>query len=879
MYNDADKNTVMLVLSGNNLAYGDIVYRYKDIVFNVIYAIVKNYHTAEDLTQDTFIDGYLKLKSLEDPCKFGVWIIKIAKNKCYNHLTRSATRFESELHDFIPAPKTSAPENLLIEKHQRQTVQNAVRLLPELYKTVTELYYYDNFSQNEIARLLKIPVGTVSRRLYDARFKLKKELDKMDNNDKITINADFEKQVAEKVRTIQNYYNCHNNSYDGFENELKETVELINQLPESGDKHAAYADVYLAASWQDKIHQDRALQEAELSGKAQVIASVILNKYLNDDYDILVAQVDEVLPKMKKMPVNPDNDNAIGELLFWRGSRKFIGGWENADTDKLEEAKANFAEAANCLNKTNAYYPNAIAGMKAVDIETNDIDKYCKATYGVTGEVYRYQNGKFIFWQQPGFSQSNSGINSYNSLFYYVSSISQNTFFDESLEPGGKIIETKGEYTNSTGSTHTLVSKNEKVTVLAGTFDDCMHIKLYALYFGRTCNADVYYAKGVGLVKAEFAEGSKAENYELSEYKINEGNAGSEYFPLAVGNVWKYVNTNLSPIYWQTVEYELVHIHSVENEVYAGLSSVRYTRLKKIDSYNDDYDSDTYIHIADIIVTGAPKTEYFDEAVKYLKFALRKNSSAQASAFASEALGFMEKCREYKRKGYRFFPTRINSSLIHKKDESIEYTEWGKYDVAPHRMGSRHEENKIFGMKPFRYLQKLAGTLYSGKWTAGYSELIKHGDGVIHISVEDGGAVTVKAGTFENCLKITFNLALPEGKAYFENYQYTHCGTKIYYYAPNVGIVKHDCVWGESLSSVCELAEYTSVATDGEYMPVYIGCRWIYDEMTLEPGYKARMQYGVVSGMDNEFFMVNRQEFLYLGTEEEYEEFKKSLNK
>lgn len=889
---DADKATVMLVLSGNGEAYGDIVHRYKDIVFNVIYAIVKNYHTAEDLTQDTFIDGYIKLKSLGEPYNVGAWLVKMAKNKCYNHLTRSPVKFENELHDFISDPRTSTPENFLIEQEERHTLRKTIQLLPDLHKTVTELYYFDNLSQNEIAELLKIPIGTVSRRLHDARLKLKKELDNMDNNDKITISKDFEKQVAEKVKAIQNYYSLHNHSYDGFDNEFKETVELIDQLPESQEKHGAYADVYLVASWHDKVHQDRALQEAELAEKAQVMSSVTINKYLNGNYDEFIIQADEILPKMKKMPNNPDNANGIGELLFWRGSRKFIQGWENADIEKLNEAKTSFVEAEKNLKKINSYYSNAIAGIKAVEIETNEMDNHIKATYGITGEGYRYENGKMIFAQQPGFSQSNSNINRFNSIFYYVSYNFDRTFFDENLEIGGKIIETKGEYTKSAGSTHTLISKNEKVTVLAGTFDDCMHIKLHGLFFGRIFDTDVYYAKGVGLVKAEFVEGDKVENYELSEYKINDGNAGSEYFPFAVGNIWRYINKNLPSIYWQTTEYELINIHPDDKGVYVNLSAVRYVRLKKIDKFSDDCDSDGYITLADTLVTGAPKIEYFDDAIKYLKFALRKNSSARASIFAVNALEFMEKCRDYKSKNYRFLPSRINSSIINKKEDKLEYTEWGKYDVAPHRMGTRHEESKIFGMKPFRYLQELTGTLYSEKWIAGYSEQIKHNDGDINLTVEDGGTITVKAGTFENCLKVTVSLESADNldannkkDYFFKGFRYTHCGTKIFWYAPNVGIVKHDCIWGDSSTSdwpqisVCELTEYKSVATDGEYMPIYIGNRWIYNEMTLESGYKAQVKYDIVSGMEEEFFMIYEQEYVYLGTEEEYEEFKKSLNK
>jgi len=86
-------------------------------------------------------------------------------------------------------------------------------------------------------------------------------------------------------------------------------------------------------------------------------------------------------------------------------------------------------------------------------------------------------------------------------------------------------------------------------------------------------------------------------------------------------------------------------------------------------------------------------------------------------------------------------------------------------------------------------------------------------------------------------------------------------------------IVKHDCIWGEVLSSACELTEYKSMATSGEYMPIYIGNNWIYDEMTIEAEYNARVKYDIVSGENNDFLMIDEQDFVYLGTEEEYKEF------
>jgi len=178
--NNADKTVVLSVLSGNTEEYGEIVSKYKDIVFSSVYSMIKNYHTAEDIAQETFVEGYIKLESLGEPYNVGAWLLRIAKNKCYNYLTRSNVRFESELRDYIPDSKTFEPEEFFIAEYDKYTLERAVNKLPDLYKTVTLLYYFNNHSHKKIAGRLNIPIGTVKRRLYDARLKLKKEFDEMD---------------------------------------------------------------------------------------------------------------------------------------------------------------------------------------------------------------------------------------------------------------------------------------------------------------------------------------------------------------------------------------------------------------------------------------------------------------------------------------------------------------------------------------------------------------------------------------------------------------------------------------------------------------------------------------------------------------------------
>jgi len=886
------KTTVQQVLSGNTDAYNHIVSHYKNAIFNTIFAIVKNYHTANDLTQDTFIEGYIKLSTLEDPEKISSWLTRIAKNKCYNYITRSAIKYEGQLHDYIPDTRVASPENLLIAQHEQHMVTRAISNLPDAQKIVTELYYFADLPQAEIAQLLQIPLGTVGRRLYDARAKLKKEMLYMNNDTKVS--KDLERQVAEKVKFIRNYHTNHN-TYDGMEPEFKKAVKLIDKLPNSTNKHNAYAEVYHIASNIDTTHVDRALQEALLGDNEIMLSKAVTSKLLADYSNDFIAGTDEILPKIMDIPKDNSTDNVIGEVLFWRAVQKFRNGQRVKNMATLKDAKADFIEAEKLLHKTSAYAANAIAGVKAVDTEANDTDKYVNSAYAICGEFHMYNNGKVTAGSQPGFSDNPWwGINIYNSINYYASWPIDQNFFDENE----KIGETT---TGKEGGTRTLVAKNETVTVQAGTFENCMHLRLNGITKWANYYADIYYAKGIGLVKANFSDGERVENYELCQYKINEGSVGSEYFPFAVGNMWRYVNTNLSPIYWQFSEREITNVCTYEDMqatspeaedleknwadgIYATFSALDYIRMKKPQAFSNEYTADEYITIAQTLAHQDTSPTNLDDAKKCLEFA-QKSGSEKATQFAKSAHDFVnrfiDRFIEHKNKTHRFLPSSIACSILATSAESITYGESADgyhFGVAP--LGTRHAENKIFGMKPFRYLQILAGTLFNKKWAAGYSESTPHESGTLYTQVENAGTVTVKAGTFENCLKITFrleneNIAHPH--YYFHHpeictFKYTHYGTKVYYFAPGVGIVKHDCTWGESLSSVCELTEYKIAVTNRDYMPVSIGNCWVYEETTLEGGYLAQRTYDIVSAAkpDDEFFMVEQQEFVYTGTEKEY---------
>jgi len=846
-----DEAIVLDVLFGNIEAYSEIVKRYKNKVFGICISVIGNYHIAEDITQETFIEGFLKLASLRDKSKIGPWLCRIAKNKSYNFLSRSPHLYEYELLEWLPDGGSSSPEQAVLKLDTQNSIAAALAKLPEKTRTAAILFYFRDYSQKKIAQILDIPEGTVKRRLHDAREKLKKELVFVVKDMDYRLPDDFEEKVSAKLKLLAEYYRFNGYSFDGFDEHYKEVLRLIEKMPESKDKHSAYADAYYIASGKDRSLMGEAKKHAELGENASVLCGILIEEIINGDNDIMIRRINEEgIPRMEALGAK----NEKGELLFWRS----VGYFKKND---FQKAKEGFEEAMAFLDKNNIYYANACAGKRASEVLQNDNDYFPGYCVALCGERLRYKDGKLFFDGQPGFSSRNNyyGKSKYFSILYHASRCGE-LFFDEKMEVGDTITSKSGS------ATLTLQEKNSTMTVIAGTFTNCIKLELREDF-----TAHLWYAKDIGLIRADFFDIGSEESYELCEYTLI---GGSGYMPLCPGNTWRYKNTDLPDFYHQLMERKVIRFDGE----YANLSAVDCILLSKDCEKSPDADSDILIQIA----ASYCEDWKIDEAINCLKIAAQKNSSVKANRMAVAGLQYLERFKSYQEKGFRFLPSSINGSDIGKSDGKVLYVEAGSYSFGPYRWGSRHEENKIFGMKPFRYLQMLAGCIFSDKWVKGYRESrpLDGEDVTVHIRVEDGGTVKVKAGAFENCLKVTLE-AEHETKDpfyYWHNFSYVHCGKKTYYFAPNVGLVKHDCEWGSSLRSVCELSEYTSVATNGEYLPIYPGCRWIYDEMTLEDGYRARRKYEIVHGAGNSYFMIDEQEFLYLGTEEEYERMKAGKN-
>jgi len=182
MYRDGQKKNikddaelVAAAMAGGPEAFGLIVERYQDAVFGIVLARLRNFHDAEDVAQSVFVEAFSSLGKLKDPLRLGAWLRSIAIHHSIDYL-RQRRRIVSVEEISEPADNLASPQDQLEKMELREQVLTAIGCLSKVQRETTTLFYINGYSQEEVATMQEVPVGTVKRRLHDARKSLKKEM-------------------------------------------------------------------------------------------------------------------------------------------------------------------------------------------------------------------------------------------------------------------------------------------------------------------------------------------------------------------------------------------------------------------------------------------------------------------------------------------------------------------------------------------------------------------------------------------------------------------------------------------------------------------------------------------------------------------------------
>jgi RNA polymerase sigma-70 factor, ECF subfamily len=159
-------------------AFGVLVERYKDMSYGASYAILGNFHDAQDVTQDAFVQAWQKLSDLKNTGAFPGWLYRITRNLSLDRVRRSREKAApiDDVAATLPDSGHKGPAQCAEQNELHETVLAAIRSLSEPNRLATALFYIDGYSIEEVAGFLEVPSGTVKRRLHDSRTQLREKM-------------------------------------------------------------------------------------------------------------------------------------------------------------------------------------------------------------------------------------------------------------------------------------------------------------------------------------------------------------------------------------------------------------------------------------------------------------------------------------------------------------------------------------------------------------------------------------------------------------------------------------------------------------------------------------------------------------------------------
>lgn len=153
---------------------------YTDMVLRIAVNYCKEYSDAEDITQDVFLKLYEAKTDFADDEHIKRWLIRVTVNNCKNHLVSAWKRrmqpMEFQKIESVLETAGELADRGLQEDTEAYALFEAVTSLPEKYRSVVHLYYYEDYKVEDIARILQKKEAAIRTRLMRARKMLKKQL-------------------------------------------------------------------------------------------------------------------------------------------------------------------------------------------------------------------------------------------------------------------------------------------------------------------------------------------------------------------------------------------------------------------------------------------------------------------------------------------------------------------------------------------------------------------------------------------------------------------------------------------------------------------------------------------------------------------------------
>jgi len=184
-----DQHLIAECLAGRSSAFGELVCRYQDRLYNSVYRLTANAEDAQDVVQETFIQAYQSLSTFKGDSLFFTWIYRIAintaitlKRKQKSTISINASGQQGGIIDPLDSSEFNQPDHVLELAEKEQTIQQALNRLSSEHRTVLVMKDLEGMKYEEMADILQVPIGTIRSRLHRARLELREILEAGEEN-------------------------------------------------------------------------------------------------------------------------------------------------------------------------------------------------------------------------------------------------------------------------------------------------------------------------------------------------------------------------------------------------------------------------------------------------------------------------------------------------------------------------------------------------------------------------------------------------------------------------------------------------------------------------------------------------------------------------
>jgi RNA polymerase sigma-70 factor (ECF subfamily) len=180
-----DQRLIAECLQGNTAAFGVLVRRYQERLYNSVYRLVENAEDAQDVVQEAFLNAYQSLDGFKGDSQFFTWLYRIAVNTAISlkRKRRAMVRMEAgcngePLIEPLDRSAESRPGHALEQAEQETRIHQALNRLSPEHRAVLIMKDMEGHKYETMAEILQVPIGTIRSRLHRARLELRELLEK-----------------------------------------------------------------------------------------------------------------------------------------------------------------------------------------------------------------------------------------------------------------------------------------------------------------------------------------------------------------------------------------------------------------------------------------------------------------------------------------------------------------------------------------------------------------------------------------------------------------------------------------------------------------------------------------------------------------------------